>query len=242
MKWSVIFGFIILFISSCDTDNEGTVYHPTGTEAYFASTVITQEMTGDENSFDLIINRGYFPGERTIEITANDTSSIFAIPATATFSGNEETAILKIGIHGELELGAKYAIDLAIDRKDASITKSETVRLEVVKYVWENLGSSVFSSEFFEGTWRQIVLKAKNTGVYRLPDCYSEGYNITFTIENGEVSEFANQATGYVHPVYGMVYVRLIDQLVRGNVVMLALNFYCSAGSFGTAVETIQIP
>lgn len=133
----------------------------------------------------------------------------------------------------------------------ASAYGAKSVTMNVTRdYVWVNIGTGLFTSEFFEDAWEQPVLQAEGTQKYILPDLYAEGYDLAFELtEDGEALAGPIKAfdTGYEHPTYGMIRGRNLDiatyPMTRdGNAITIPLQFVVDAGSFGWASETIELP
>ena len=256
MKKIITLGFCCLMsiasviFTSCNTDVEGVIYTTETTEYSFASTQqITQLTKDDQGVVKVPVYRNSSEDDNFIEleIQMNEaTGRIFSLTTPViSFKKGENVTYAELNFGSIDKLGAvdKYNIQLSIEEKSISSSGIGTITVQASRLLtWENYGTGVYSSEFFGESWEQPIEKAAEGNIFRLPDCYTEGYTITFSIENGEITDFSNQATGYVHPTYGMVYVKLMDSLIQGNQVLILLNFYCSAGSFGTAVETLILP
>ena len=73
------------------------------------------------------------------------------------------------------------------------------------KLTFNSIGTGTFTSNIFGESWPQVIEKAVEADVYRLPDCYVEGYPIIFSTDaNGEIDNIAIQETGYKDDTYGM--------------------------------------
>ena len=109
---------------------------------------------------------------------------------------------------------------------------------------WQEYCTATFTSMFFGESWDQVVLKAKGKNRYRLPDCYTEGFNIDFTMDaDGNVS-FDKQSTGWNHPDYGLTWFggSANGSGRDGQTVYLVGKMSVSAGSFGESEETLTLP
>ena len=75
------------------------------------------------------------------------------------------------------------------------------------KLTFNSIGTGTFTSNIFGESWPQVIEKAVEADVYRLPDCYVEGYPIIFSTDaNGEIDNIAIQETGYKDDTYGMTF------------------------------------
>ena len=85
--------------------------------------------------------------------------------------------------------------------------------------------------------------------IYRLPDCYFEGYPIVFSLSDDgqELVAWDIQATGYKHKTYGMVYFAATGMTRTGNVLKFPMEGVVEYnGGWGTLfkdfTETLELP
>ena len=116
-------------------------------------------------------------------------------------------------------------------------------------YDWEELGTGVYTSELFEDSWEQPVLRAKGTNVYKLPDCLYKGYDIQFELsdDGNSLVAFEPQKMGYKHSTYGMVYFYSEEMARVGNVLNFSMyGLVVYNGQLATLwsgfTESIQLP
>ena len=73
----------------------------------------------------------------------------------------------------------------------------------------------VYSTEFFDGAWQQVMEKSQSVpNLYRLPSYIVEGYDLRFHWDEatGAVGlDTREWETGYVHSSYGMIYAKAED-------------------------------
>lgn len=242
-----IAGFIGMFLcllTACDTDNKGSEYTPTAEEVGFLTPKVTSELPADQDVLGVLVTRSDKKGELTVSFSATDPSGLLTVPGNVTFKDGEATAEIQISGIKKLQIGPKYNVTLALGTENISAggVKETNVILNRA-YTFESIGTGKFTSEFFEDNWSQDVLKAKEGNVYKLPDCYVEGYAIAFTLNDaGEVIEFETQETGYEHPSYGMVSVTLNSWKREGKLITFNLEFTVDAGTFGAAKEVLEMP
>ena len=173
-------------------------------------------------------------------------NSKFNAPSQVTLTGDTTEVKVPFSIMG----GTTEAVTFTVSEGGTPYGPT-TLAMNVYRdFVWVNIGTGVFTSEFFEEAWDQPVLQAEGTQKYRLPDLYAEGYELAFELtEDGTalVSTIPAFATGYVHPSYGMIRGRNLDleghPMVRnGKDITIPLQFIVDAGSFGWANEVITLP
>ena len=94
------------------------------------------------------------------------------------------------------------------------------------------------------------IEKAKEGEVYKILDCYAEGYNITISVDNDNNIRYSTQETGYEDPDYGMVSLAMPDSegsyyysepYREGNSYYLLGRLLVDAGSYGHWYEVLTI-
>lgn len=239
----------LLFITiSCE--NERTIYSLTDTaEASFPSTIVNYQMVAEDgNKIVVELWRGNTKGAVSVPVTiTNNTNGVFTPEKQKfDFADGESVAYLTFTYPSIADFGGeRYQIILEIADEVASPSaiKKMTVSAQR-KLTYQSLGIGTFTSEFFEESWPQEVLKAEEADFYRLPDCYYNGYTMEFSIQDGKIN-FAKQATGYVHSSYGMVSwdPRYLDYCeINGKTFTLVPAFVVDAGSFGGYNEILELP
>jgi hypothetical protein len=219
-------------------------------EATFPSTLVNFAMlSSDGNQIQIEMWRGNTKGAVSVPVTiTNSTGGVFT-PQKSTFDfvDGESKAYLKFTYPSINNFGGeKYLITVAITNNDqVSYGGYKTLKITAQrKLTFQTLGTGLFTSEFFEDSWPQVVQKAAEADYYRLPDCYYTGYPIEFSIANGRVT-FAKQAMGYKHSTYGMVnwdpgYVSQCTMV--GKKITFIVDCRVTAGSFGVTSEVLDLP
>lgn len=173
-------------------------------------------------------------------------NSKFNVPSSVSLNGDETEVKIPFNMLG----GTTEPVTITITDGGTPFGLS-TLTLNVTRdFVWVNIGTGLFTSEFFEDAWEQPVFQAEGTQKYRLPDLYAEGYDLEFELTDDGQALAGNIAafqTGYVHPSYGMIRGRNLDienyPMSRdGNAITIPLQFIVDAGSFGWTSETIELP
>lgn len=259
----ILMGLAIIaggLLTSCDTDNEGTIYTTSAQNISFEnaepSTFVTKSTTA---SVPVAIVRSNTASEYTVHYTFSTEDGAVLTDkngGTATFAAGEWSTTISIDAAG-MEPGTTYTCILTLSDEDVatadtivggSINATTTVTV-MCDYDWEELGMGVYSSELFEESWDQPVLRAKGTNVYKLPDCLYEGYDIQFELsdDGNSLVAFEPQKMGYKHATYGMVYFYAEEMTRTGNVLsfpMYGLVMY--NGSLATLwsgfTESIRLP
>lgn len=257
MKLNILKSLSLLFammaaLVAC-SDPEGAIYDG-GDNPDYAFAGINQKiemLPADGNKIIIPVYRGNTRGASsialTLEVAKGIEEGLFTLSTpTVNFEDGQSVgeAIITYPDINDLSAAAVYKMSLSFDKEAASPTQVNAVTISAQrKLTFKSIGTGVFTTEFFGERWEQTVEKAEEANVYRLPDCYYAGYPIMFSLdEEGNVSGFADQEMGYNHPEYGMTSVRYVDSMREGKTITFALMFYVSAGSFGVAEETLQLP
>ena len=106
----------------------------------------------------------------------------------------------------------------------------------------------VYSTEFFDGAWQQVMEKSQSVpNLYRLPSYIVEGYDLRFHWDEatGAVGlDTREWETGYVHSSYGMIYARAEDisyDAAAKTFYFTIQYFVPGVGSFETVVDTYTL-
>lgn len=235
----------VLTLTSC-YDEKGDDYTPATKEAgaflYAASTNV--KFAADaEQVLTIMVGR---TESSVSSATLTCDNSKFSVPSSVNLSGD----LTAINIPFSMQGGTTETVTFTIN--DGSPYGAKNLTMNVTRdFVWVNIGTGLFTSEFFEEAWEQDVLQAEGTQKYILPNVYGfDGYDLAFELTEdgtalaGPISAFE---TGYVHSNYGMIRGRNLDieghPMVRdGNAISIPLQFVVDAGSFGWADETIELP
>lgn len=262
MKLNILKSLSLLFLMmtalvAC-SDSEGTIYSSDEPSYAFASALQKVEMvSSDENKILVPVYRSNTSGTSTLELTLTPAAGIdpglfkLATPSVS-FEDGQSVAEAIISYDDINALGAAdiYSLTLSFDEAKSSPANVSSIVVRAQrKLTFKSIGVGLFTSTFFaDGAGNPYqaevtVEKAEEANVYRLLDVYEDDYPILFaTDDKGEVIAFVDQETGYVDPDYGMISIRLEDVEKVDNTYNFLLRFYVSAGSFGTAVESIEMP
>lgn len=251
VKFYIFVSLLAFLFASCETDVEKTIFKGVGTvDAAFSSTILTKDLaSGDNGKFSITVYRGKGKEAAEVPITITDASGKFSLASTkVAFAAGENVAKVDIlYTYANLTPGKTYSIKLTLDDNYLSAAKQGTLTITSrMKLEYELIGKGHFTSTFFEADWDQPVYKAKGVqGFYRLPDCYTKGFNIDFNLGvDGlvDITGFGNQQTGYVDSDYGMIRAKCVSSTNADNTIKFQLNFNVAAGSFGKYWETLVLP
>ncbi len=246
-----------LSVVSCNDDDYRDIHvnvEQGGAFLYSDTVARLQYAPTDDQTVTIKIGRTDSTITQTFALTGDNDK--FQVPATVTFEVGEKYK--DVAIPFTLEIGDDETLTVSLSDEDAYTYGNKTVSVNVwIDYTWVNIGTGTFNSTFFEREWDQVVIKAAEANVYRLPDLYADGYEITFTLtDDGQhlAESIALQPTGYVHSSYGMVYIENgwdrnsegypdFDIEREDNTITIPLAFRVSAGYFEFACpEVLTLP
>ena len=240
---------LLFTIVSCEQDR--TVYSLTDkVEASFPSKIVNYQMIKEDgNKIVVEMWRGNIKGAATVPVTITDETDGIFTPQKGQFdfADGENKAYLTFTYPDIDEFaGEKYELELAIDEEMVSPGGISSIKITAQrKLTFKSLGIGEFTSEFFDDSWDQEVMKTEEADYYRLPDCYYEGFHIEFTIQDGKV-DFATQAMGYKYEGSSMTFwVNKSDvSTVVGKVVTFIPNFFIPdlGAGFGENTEVFVMP
>jgi len=224
-------------------------------DAAFTSTVLVYSLTeADNGELKVKIQRGNDQSAATVPITVTGTgTSFFTLQSNSVqFAAGESTKdIIFTYSLGAVEPAVKYIFTIAIsDETMVSKSKVSSIRVEAelpLDYVL--LGNGTFESEFFGDSWSQPVMVATITPTYKfykLSGCYTEGYDISFSVKDGVMS-MVEQDTGYFYDDdNGYVSINPVTTEISGNKYTVNATFHLrkSGAWFGaaTSAESITLP
>ena len=236
---------------------EGTIYSSDSPEYAFAGSLQKVEMLAtDGNKITIPVYRGNKQGASTLDLTltlgGNIEDGLFKLQTpTVSFADGEAVGKAVITYDDINALGAAdmYELTLSFDEKNASPMNVSTITVKAQrKLTFKSIGVGNFTSNIFGQSWPQEVEKAEEANVYRLPDCYSAGFPIMFSVdESGSIQDVAIQETGYVDGQYGMTYLYATGTEKVGNTYNISGFFVVVyngkyAQFTDEAVESLEMP
>lgn len=248
-----------LALFSCDQENMGTIYEPGSPYVAFSSEIVPENILSAENNFSVSVQivRSDLTGATTanVELEMNDDiNGVFALESNSvTFEDGKGTANVKIipVIDAALiDVSKTYEFNLTLDGDNVSEFYNETTYRAFFSLTFKPFGTGTFSSELFGDDWPVEIEKAEEAEVYRIIDCYVEGYDITFSVDNENNIRYSTQEIGYVDPDYGMLSLAMPDAegsyyysepYKEGNSYYLIGRILDEDGSWGHWYEVLTI-
>jgi hypothetical protein len=253
---------LILFavsLFSCDQENMGTLYEPDAPYVAFSSPVVSGNVLSAENDYSVNVQlfvQTYLPQTTAgVELEMNeDIEGVFDLESSSvTFDEGKGTAyanIVPVINPSLIDVTKTYEFSLTLVGDNASEFYNQTTYRASFSLTFQPFGTGTFSSEFLENDWNVEVEKAEEAEVYRILDCYGEGYNITFSVDNENNIRYSTQQTGYEDEDYGMVSLAMPDPegsyyysepYREGNSYFLLGRMIVDAGSFGHWYEVLTM-
>lgn len=215
----ILFMILVVFVS-CDQENIGTLYEPETPYVAFNSAIVPENILSAENGYsvDVPIVRSNLDEQTVAEVSLEmneDIDGIFELENTSvSFTDGEGTAYAKIipSIDiSKIDVSKVYEFKLTLEGNNVSEFFNQTTYRASFLLTFKPFGSGTFNSEFFGDQWTVQIEKAEEAEVYRIIDCYVEGYNFSFSADGENNVFYSTQLTGYEDPDYGMVSVGMPD-------------------------------
>lgn len=251
---------LILFaiaLFSCDQENPGTLYEPDAPYVAFSSPVVSGNILSSENDYSVHVQivRSDLSSAATanVELEMNeDIEGVFELESSSvTFDEGKGIAyanIVPVVNPSLIDVTRTYEFSLTLVGDNVSELYHETTYRASFSLTFKPFGTGVFSSEFLENDWTVEVEKAEEAEVYKILNCYAEGYDITFSVDSENNIRYSTQETGYEDPDYGMVSLAMPDPegsyyysepYREGNSYFLLGRMIVDAGSFGHWYEVL---
>lgn len=240
------------------------------TEYYFnraQSTSAALSLT--EFEYAIIIERANTENEVTLNLYANAVDSVFTIPESVTFAAGEKTAEIKVAINDKMELFKDYKIEITIPEEYTNPYKEDnysTFTANLIKEDYVPYAKAIYSWGFTKIlfglpeplAYYQEIQYSELLGYYRMvspwttiSDVYvgagcgvEKGGNVVFAIneETGKITlDKATILSGLIHPSYGSVTANFEAGAVQDGVLLFQYKWTVAAGSFGSAVDQVEI-
>jgi hypothetical protein len=251
----------VLSLAACDQDNIGELYETDVYVAFSTEIVPANILTAENNySVNVPIARSNLnvPTTAQVSLEMNENiEGVFDLESTSvSFAEGEGTAYAKIVPLvdiSQIDVSKVYEFNLTFTGDNVSEFYSQTTYRASFLLTFEPVGTGTFSSEFRENEWTVQVEKALEADVYKIIDCYAEGYDIMFSVDAENNVFYATQLTGYIDPDYGMVTLEMPDSeepdsyymgepYRDGNTIYLLGRFTVDAGSYGHWYEVLTLP
>jgi hypothetical protein len=260
-KIVLILTLFTIALYSCDQENMGTIYEPDAPYVAFSSPVVSGNVLSAEN--DYTVNVQVVRSNLTAATTASvqlemneDIEGVFQLESSrVTFDEGKGIAyanIVPVINPSLIDVTKTYEVSLTLVGDNVSDLYSETTYRASFSLTFKPFGTGVFSSEFIGNDWNVEVEKAEEADVFRILNCYAEGYNITFSVDSENNIRYSTQETGYEDEDYGMVSLAMPDAdepdsyyysepYREGNSYFLLGRMIVDAGSFGHWYEVLTM-
>lgn len=255
--------FAGLALTSCNTDNEGALYHPSVQNVSFEASAPAQ-ITVSSSSAEIPVRlvRAQTTDAYTAHYTLTDPKGIFtdANGGQVTFERGMAEAIVTLKANN-MEIGNAYSATLQLSEADMAqadtLTNSAIAKTTIsvmCDYNWISVGKGHYDSpEWWEDSYDVDIVLAEGTSpkLYKIIGLFEAGYDIKFTISDDNKVNVPAQAS-WKHSSYGVVtlvgnaddkaagYAGLYDPATKKAT--FTLKHTVSAGSFGTFTDVLTMP
>jgi hypothetical protein len=250
---------LALAFVSCDQENLGTIFEPEMSYVAFSSSIVPENIISAENDYSVSVP--IVRSDLTTATTASvqlemneDIEGVFQLESSSvTFDEGKGIAyanIVPVVNPSLIDVTKTYEFNLTLVGDNVSEFYNQTTYKAFFSLTFEPFGTGTINSEFFEDEWTVKIEKAKEGDVYKILDCYAEGYNITFSVDSNNNIRYSTQETGYEDPDYGMVSLAMPDSegsyyysepYREGNSYFLLGRMIVDAGSFGHWYEVLTM-
>ena len=255
--------FAGLALTSCNTDNEGALYHPSVQNVSFEASAPAQ-ITVSSSSTEIPVRlvRAQTTDAYTAHYTLTDPKGIFtdANGGQVTFEKGMAEAIITLKANN-MEIGNAYSATLQLSEADKAqadtLTNSAIAKTTIsvmCDYNWVSVGKGHYDSpEWWEDSYDVNIVLAEGTSpkLYKIIGLFASGYDIKFTISDDNKVMVPKQAS-FKDSTYGVAslvgdadgkaagYAGLYDPATKKAT--FTLKHTVSAGSFGTFTDVLTMP
>lgn len=252
---------LALGFSACTDDIDYTPGKPVADDCIRASfvndgseTVVTAT---DEKKVTITVTRENTTSEVTVPLKVlPQTDDCFEVPASVTFAAGASTATFDITFSEVEEEEELYTYSVALD-ESAVDSYSENYITSITGTVlpeanWStSLGQGIYASGNF-GQAPCEVLKAEGHNWYKLVTPF-DNYSIVIKVDEDNSVRMREQPLAWANvglPDLELIYINTNSSYngaynyydPESSVIVMAVDYTCSAGSLGTAVDQVLIP
>lgn len=241
-----------LSLVSCNQDFERAPYDTSADTRYsfLQSNLALELSSSDDGQFPIVVTRSKAANAENIGLAITDANGIFTLASsTADFAAGEfQTNVIVNFDLSKLKLEASTCVvgfadaDLPLSSSQSTTTVRATLRP-----TWEDMGTGTYVNEFFfDDPEERTIQKASEGEYYRILDAIVEGTHFMFFVDENDSISLSAQQTGFEHPIYGMISVRMhslatsAENARVGNVFTFGLLYYVSAGTFNANAAEIS--
>lgn len=251
-------------MSSCSDDDDYTPGAPSGKyDVSFANEEAKKVLALDDKTFTVDVTRANGDGELTVPVEVLQKPDCFTVPQSITFAAGETEKSLEIAVADGMENFVDYTLRLRIPEAYTQAYKEDAgspmLNMTVLKEDFKPWAEGVFRDNIiFKQAWNQTLEYSEIKDTYRLPDLIATGTHFLFKWNgkadddselyfcDSEGAKIAIQATGFVHPSYGMIMANFLYTEWLGfdsakETFYFPIEFTVSAGTFGANYDTFTI-
>ena len=267
LKYMAFFAVLALFSACTESEDDYTPAKPSAveeTEYYFNRTQPTSAVISlAASEYVVSLERINSEEEITLDLIVNAEDSVFTVPETVTFKAGESTADIVIAINNKMDIFVEYAVEISLPEEYINPWKVDNYSIFTIKLIKDDyapFAKANYNWTFMELVYEQEILYSEYLDSYRMispwstpADVYTSwgylaepGENVEFQIdeESGKVTLLGNTVmkSGLVHPTYGSISANFLGgNLDEEGIINFEYKWTCSAGSFGTAVDQLEI-
>lgn len=253
---------LALGFGACTEDIDYTPGKPVADDCILASFVTddgTQTIVSaaDEKKVTITVMRENTTNEATVPLKVlPQTADCFEIPSSVTFAAGAATATFDITFDEVEEEEELYTYGVALDESGVD-SYSDSYLVSITGYVlpeanWNtSLGQGIYASGNFGETPCE-VLKAEGKNWYKLVTPF-DNYSIVVKVDEDNSVRMREQPLAWANvglPDPELVYVSMNTSYngtynyydPASGVIVMAVDYTCSAGSLGTVMDQILIP
>lgn len=246
------FSCLLLGMGACTDECDYTPAQQVSADCIKASFVTDGEFmelnTDAPKSITVTVTRENTSGEATVALNVlqND-ANVFQIPESVTFAAGQATATFEVAFP-EAEIGLEYTYSIALDADAVDPYSQNTIAstsgtIQIIQ--WNLLGTGTLTCTLLGGTATCNVYKASHAAWYKAEAPVEDGMDILFIVNDDNSVTVSDQPI-FTDANYGTVYVNNTEgggiYSAENNIIQAAFYYYCSAGYFGTYVETLTLP
>lgn len=236
-------------LTACDTDNEAATYQPKFQNISIESPKASYVVSSPESDILVRLVRSTKTGEYVAHYTLSSPhDGIFTDTnnGQVTFADGSSIATIIVKTAG-LEVGKKYTFDIKLSDADIALQDTLTktanhsgnITVELA-LTWAEYGVGKITSEAFEGSWDLVIEKAEGMDYYKAINMYNGGFDVVFSIDNGEV--IFNEQPAWVSSQYGNVSIAGKGTLSGKTITAVLEHYIPGVGTFGDFTEVIELP
>ena len=197
----------VFVLSSCDKENMGTIYDPTGVDASFSFQELSTSVPATDPTAHISLYRGNTKGAASVVVNLSCNDKSLGIPSSITvnFADGSAEGDLAIPVSG---LSDEIEIDASISDSDVSVGGIQKAAIYVSPiFSWKKIGTGTYTYvAYWEGEdpGLDLYVREDNPSIYKISSwCY--GTDLQFTWNQSDNSVYVKDSfTGYTSQ-YGKI-------------------------------------